>query len=230
MDDDHGDDSEILVSLMRTAASARDAPPAAFGHAEVVATSRRITHRRRMLVAGAAGLVVIAGLGTTAVLPIVNRDAASSTVAGAPVPSAAPDRAPAAAGEAPTAPGRFESAPAAPPEQASPGDCGTQQDPELRALVFEVFPQVAGAAAAPVTQSCRGPGERAVHLQVSDGDATGILTVVSTPRNGSPPRGDASAPTASGGRVTVSVRSTGGGPAPFADDMGSLAAKLGPRL
>jgi hypothetical protein len=69
-----------------------------------------------------------------------------------------------------------------------------------------------------------------VHLQLRDGDRTGILTVVYTPKGGASPGGDQTASTASGGRVGVSLKATGDGPAPFADQVGGLAAKLGPRL
>lgn len=281
-------DDETLVALMRTAATAQDAPPAAFGHAEIVATSQRITRRRRMVVAGAAGLVLLAGIGSAAALPLLNRNGASSTVAEAPAAPAQGDATDRPSGEAGAAPEQASQTPGRPLERAapgtgpaaprsaqpggapdaggsppdggrdaapktgaprapssasggastysgpglgpSPGSCGSQQDPELRAVLDEVFPKVAGASQAMVTQSCRAPGERAVHLEVSDGEKSGLLTVVSTPKGGAPPGGDASAPTASGGRVVVSVEATGGGAAPFAGDVDKLAADLGPRL
>jgi hypothetical protein len=53
-------DERQLSELFRDAAEG--GPPASFGHAEVVARSRRITARRRMAVAGSAlGLVLVAG-------------------------------------------------------------------------------------------------------------------------------------------------------------------------
>ncbi len=303
--DDHIDDSDTLMALMRTAASVHDTPPAEFGHADVLATSHRITRRNRMIAAGAAGLVLIAGIGTATALPILNRNGESSTVAEAPrAPTTAPAGAPAqdsaspfSAGPAQPAPpgprapervlpvpGQEAPAPVVPPEptpgaQDSPpapneppasgsgggprtleprnepaqpggpqpsegsgggyappglgpssGDCGKQQDPELRSVVTDVFPQASGASNASTIQSCRPAGERAVHLQIEDGEKTGILTVIYTPKGGASPGGDQTATTASGGRVGVSLKATGDGPAPFADEVGGLASRLAPQL
>jgi hypothetical protein len=305
---DEFDGSDKLVALMRSAAAVQDAPPAAFDHSDVLATSHRITRRHRMIAAGATGLVLIAGLGTAAVLPMLQNGGGNSTsVAEAPrtptpPPAAAPEPTqgeqfappPAVSGTAASAtPGQAApgpvSAPAqepapAPLEAPQPGgdaeppaasggdgateapaigggepptkggghddeprneprpppaqgggvgppaaDCGSQQDPGLRAIVDGVVPEAAGAPAAPVTQSCLPNGGKAVHVEITKGGATGILTVVFSPKGGSAPSG-ATATTASGGTVGVSVRSTGDGPAPYADEVGRLASELASRL
>ena len=63
-----GDDR--LAGLFHAAASDVGAPPPRFDHGDVVATSRRITARRRSaVVGGAVALLVVAGVGTVATLP-----------------------------------------------------------------------------------------------------------------------------------------------------------------
>lgn len=237
---------------------AAGAPPPGFDHARVVAASRRVTARRRATVlATAAALVVVAGIGVAAaVLPdrgdrtsaasapaeVVpeggvpqagvpgadDREAdADPPVAGAPEP-AVPEDSDAAAAEA--GPG-----PAGPP--LGPGDpeaCANRQDPAVRALVEQVFPEVAGATEAAVTMECRPGGERGLALEVVDDGRRGLLSVTYLPPGESTafaPYGP-SAPTASGGTVVVSSTSTepGGGAPPFADRLEALTAFLAERL
>ncbi|MGI5126964.1 hypothetical protein ACQEVB_09150 [Pseudonocardia sp. CA-107938] len=298
------DGSDKLVALMRAAASVQDAPPPAFDHSDVLAGSHRITRRNRMIAAGATGLVLIASLGTAAVLPMLSgADGPSSTVAEAPrTPTTAPAAAPAAPSSelfapapAPSA-GARSAAPAQPapkeapapspaPQAPPPGDggpppppaptgggarddrgsggvkpdngaghgggvkprdepaepqpaegggaggnpppaqgCQAGQAPNLSAIVSEVVPEASGGS-----QSCRSNGDSALDVRITKDGKTGILTVVFSPNGGGTPSGT-TATTASGGTVGVSVRSTGDGPAPYADELGRIASELASRL
>ena len=67
-------DEDRLAELFRAAASDAGAPPPGFDHGDVVATSRRITARRRSaVIGGAVALLVVAGVGTVAALPRATR-------------------------------------------------------------------------------------------------------------------------------------------------------------
>jgi len=310
------DDGDELVALLRSTASVHDAPPPSFGYADVLEGSRRITRRNRVIAASVVGVVLLGGVGTSVALPLVNREAFSTTIAEAPLtatsvpqpgsavpgpvapgsgpgsaqeslpaesaPEAGPDPGPAsgpADAAAPAQPAHPAPQPPADPPAPAPGSpapqpapspvdpapdtgtapkphsapsadrgtpratppgrpgpsalgprdtCGSQQDPELRALVDEVFAPARGAPAAPVTYVCRPQGERAVHVEISDGSKKGVLTVVFSSKAGGT-SGDATARTASGGQVSVSVRGDGG-PAPYADRMSRLVKDLAPRL
>ncbi|WP_344253339.1 hypothetical protein, partial [Pseudonocardia hydrocarbonoxydans] len=122
------------------------------------------------------------------------------------------------------------------PVPLGPGttECAQRQDPQLRAVLEEVLPEVAGAVEAAVTTDCRPGGERGVSLEVSDGGTAGLLTVEYLPPG--EPAGPTSGPsavaaTASGGTVVVGSRGEGPGtPAPFADRLDATAADLAPRL
>jgi hypothetical protein len=232
-------DEQEMTAAFRDAA--RDAPPAGFDVAEVLAGSRRVTVRRRAALAGAGlAVVALAGVGVTAGLGA--RDAGDPTSAAAPAAAPAGDAAggPAApegdaAGAAAPAP---EAARAAPPPAApgavaplGPGttDCADRQDPALRSLVDQALPAVAGAAEAPTTQECRPGGERGVVVEV-DG---GVLSVTYLPPGATPrlTEGATAAPTASGGTVLVFSRPTrAGDPAPLADEVAGAVAYLAPRL
>jgi len=295
------DGGEKLVALMRSAASVQDAPPAAFDHSDVLAGSHRIARRHRMIAAGATGLVLIAGLGTAAVLPMLQSNNGSSTsVAGAPHPTPTPPAAAPAPAEAtpfgagptqpvppgPRAPDRVlpvPSQPAPAPHQApqpaqQPGDGGSQpppasgggsaeapdsggggkptkgngaqsdiaprneagepaqggagpqpgcqsgQAPNLSAIVGDVVPEASGGS-----QSCRSNGDSAVQVAITKDGRRGTMTVVFSPKGGGTP-GGTTATTASGGKVGVSVQSTGDGPAPYADELGRIASELTARL
>jgi hypothetical protein len=305
------DGGDKLVALMRTAASVQDAPPSAFDHSDVLAGSHRITRRHRMMAAGATALVLIASLGTAAVLPMLQSNNGNSTsVAEAPRTTPPPPGAPAEGGATPLSaaptqpvppgprapdrvlPGPGQPAPvpapapqpepqpqpppndggaAPPPTPASgggathepgaggggkpntggghrpggtdprdePGEpaeggtggtgpppqgCLSGQAPDLRAIVGDVVPEASGGS-----QSCRSNGDSALQAEITKDGKTGTLTVVFSPKGGGSP-GGTTATTASGGKVGVSVRSTGDGPAPYADELGRIASDLAARL
>ena len=99
MTGDTGDDDR-LAGLFREAASDGGAPAPGFDHGDVVATSRRITARRRSaVIGGALALFAVAGIGTVVALP---RGDTSTVSAAAPAP--AQRAADAAAPPAPAAP------------------------------------------------------------------------------------------------------------------------------
>jgi hypothetical protein len=99
MTGDTGDDDR-LAGLFREAASDGGAPAPGFDHGDVVATSRRITARRRSaVIGGAVALFAVAGIGTVVALP---RGDTSTVSAAAPAP--AQRAADAAAPPAPAAP------------------------------------------------------------------------------------------------------------------------------
>ena len=84
MTGDTGDDDR-LVGLFREAASDGGAPAPGFDHGDVVATSRRITARRRSaVIGGAVALFAVAGIGTVVALP---RGDTSTVSAAAPAPA-----------------------------------------------------------------------------------------------------------------------------------------------
>ena len=211
-------DDDKLTALFRDAAGTP--PPSGFGHGDVTAASRRITARRRaVLVTGAVVLAAVAGIGSAVVLP---RDTgtATSAASGAAAPQAdSAERAP-----------DGQNLAAAP---VAAGGCANLQDPVLRALLDQALPQVTGAPAAVTADVCRPGGERYVSVEVTDGDATGVLSVSVLPAGTTPslPPGDhRSAPTASGGTVVVSSTPVGGGPAPYARRLPGLLADLAAKL
>jgi hypothetical protein len=103
MTGDTGDDDR-LAGLFHAAASDTGAPPPRFDHGDVVATSRRITARRRSaLVGGALAVLVVAGVGTAVTLPRGQSSALSAAAPAAPAPrdaASAPGPPPAAAPQA----------------------------------------------------------------------------------------------------------------------------------
>lgn len=232
-------DDERLVALFRDAAGT-DLPPSAFDHDRVVTASRRITARRRSAVLGGAmALLVVAGVGVAAALPSRSGDAASTAAApaSAPGPEALAESAPsdegrdAAVPDVPVAPlPEFDGTPLGP----GTTECADRQDPQLRAYVEQVLPEVVGAPVAGITMECRPGGERGVNVEVDDAGATGLLTVqylppgeVPGPVSGS----SAQALTASGGTVVVSSSGAGpGAPVPFEGRLDTVATFLAPRL
>ena len=239
------DHDDRLAALFREAASTT-APPPAFDHDAVVTRSRKVTARRRSaLLGGAMALLVVAGVGTAVSLPLGD-DAGSTAAAPASAPEA--ERAGGAAGAAPApyaaSPEADSSVPDAlrgvPPFTGvplgpGPAECAPRQDPELRALVEQVLPEVAGAPEAAVTQECRPGGERGVNLEVDDAGAAGLLTVEyrppGAPVDAGPGAVSATAPTASGGTVVVRSQGSGpGAPVPFEGRLDTAAAFLAPRL
>lgn len=217
-------DDDTIAALFRDAAA--DAPPAGFGHDQVLADSRRITARRRSaLIGAAAALVVVAGaaIGIGVVRTEQTADSAAMPT------SASAESAPGSAADT------LEGGPAAAartPLGPSPSECGGGQDPDLRALVDAALPEVAGAPEAATTQQCRPAGERRTSLEVVDAGATGLLNVIYLPPGSIPavPEGTVLRTTASGGSVLVSARGEQGGEVPFADDVEALADALAPQL
>jgi hypothetical protein len=232
-------DDERLAALFRDAAS--DAPPAAFGHDDVVATSRRITARRRTAVVAAAAVVGLVGLGAAIALP--QQYAKETSAAAAPV--AAPEAAggPAldssgsdaanssggAAGDSTGGPGSGSVdrsgvpmiVPVAPPAASTPG-CADPHDAGLRALVVQVLPEVAAAPDAPSADVCLPPAQRYLSVEIA-GD---VLAVSYYPPGSTPALepGALSAPAGSGGTVVVS------GPEALADRLPALLELLAARL
>jgi hypothetical protein len=230
---EHGEADEArIAALFRDAASG--APPPAFDAAQVVATSRRITRRRRSAVAGAAlAVLAVAGVGVVAGIG-GPRDATVTAASGqaadqaAPGAGAAGDAARAAAPAAPAAPNAAVP-PVGPPLGPGTRECADRQDPALRTLVDQALPEVVGASEAATTMECRPGGERGVALEVGGG----VLVVTYLPPGPvtEPPDGARSAPTASGGTVLVSSRADrSGDAAPFADRLDAVVAYLAPRL
>ena len=217
-------DDEKLAAAFR--AAAQDAPEAGFGRDDVLAGSRRIAKRNRMLLTGgiAAAAIVLAG-GVTAGL-VLSRDTGSVTSAAAPARDSSAGSA--GGGLVP------EAGPSVP---NSGGGCANPQDPALRQLVNAALPALASAGEAPTTMLCRVGGGREVHLEVTDGSSTGLFSVVFTPAGETAPSDtavgwvSAEATTASGGTLTVtSAASADSGGVPYADDVPALAATLAPRL
>lgn len=237
-------DDDRLAALFRDAASDTAAPPSRFDHDDVVAASRRITARRRSALAGAAVAVfAVVGVGAVVVVPGLRGDDATST-------AAAPNAASEEAGDAVAPDAAQLAAPGAelpealrdlPPFTGVPlgpgtAECADRQDPALRAFVEQVLPEVVGAPEAATTMVCRPGGERGVNLEVQDAGAPGLLSVVYLPpgdqdRTEAAGASSASAGTASGGTVTVSVRPVErGAPVPFVGRLETAAAFLAPRL
>jgi hypothetical protein len=243
---EHGEADEArIAALFRDAASG--APPPGFDATQVVATSRRITRRRRSAVAGAAlavlavvGVGVVAGLGgpSDTTVTASSGQAADSAASGSEAGSGGAARAAApeiaggsGAGPALAAPvpGSSPVAPIGTPLGAGTGGCADRQDPALRALVDQALPEVVGAPEAATTLECRPGGERGVALEVPGG----LLTVTYLPPGPvtEPPDGARTAPTASGGTVVVASRADrAGDAAPLADRLEPAVAYLAPRL
>ncbi|GAA3071947.1 hypothetical protein GCM10010464_40040 [Pseudonocardia yunnanensis] len=226
-------DDQELGALFRAAASDSGAPPPAFDHDSVLRASRRVTTRRRLLMAGGAiAVFALAGVGVAVALP--GSPGNGTTVA---APMSAGDRAPrpATPQDAAGAAGRAAegAVPLSPPLGPGNTECADRQDPAVRALVDQVLPEVAGAPEAATTMECRPGGERGVAVEASEGGATGLLSVRYLPPGveAELPPGAVSEPTASGGTVIVSSSSSEvGTPAPFTGRLASVAQYLAPRL
>ena len=223
-------EDERIAGLFRAAASDSGAPPPRFDHGDVVATSRRITARRRSaVIGGAVALLVVAGVGTVVALPRGHTDALTAAAPAAPAQDASGSGARAGQAAAPEAAGGAGSGGAAqPPAQAGiplgPGTttCADRQDPALRALVVQALPEVAGARAAATTDICLPGTQRYVSLELGGG----VLTVAYLPPGTTPSlaEGASSAVTASHGTVVVT-------PAPgYGDRVPALLGYLASRL
>lgn len=240
-------DDDRLAALFRDAATSSDPPPPGFDLDRVVATSRRITARRRSAVLGGAmALLVVAGVAVA--LPTFS---GAGDVSSAAAPAAAPPQGEAAPevaaepyvapdgpvpGEAATVPEALRDVPpfTGVPLGPSAAECAPRQDPDLRAYVEQVLPEVVGAPEAAVTTECRPGGERGVSLDVDDAGTAGLLSVLYLPPGAAvPPTSGAiaQAATASGGTVVVGARGAGAGTAvPFEGRLDTAAAFLAPRL
>ena len=156
---EHGEADEArIAALFRDAASG--APPPGFDATQVVATSRRITRRRRSAVAGAAlavlavvGVGVVAGLGgpSDTTVTAASGQAADSAASGPGAGSEGAARAAAPEAAAPDAAGSPLAPSAAEPVPARrSGRCGGAADrcparPRHRRLRGPAGPGVAGA-------------------------------------------------------------------------------------
>ncbi|MBN9111918.1 MAG: hypothetical protein J0I34_24435 [Pseudonocardia sp.] len=214
-----------LTDMLRTAAPTT-APPAGFGIDDVVRASQKATARRRSAVAGGVAAVVLVLGGVTVGIAATGGGAetASSAAGGAPNlergDAAVPPNA-----AAPTVPGPSDTG------------CVPMQDPGLRALLNEALPPVANAREAAVPMVCKQGGGREVALEVDDGPAHGVLSVVFTPAGEPVEDGQpvgwarAGSPTASGGYVAVtSVSDSDSGAIPFESQLATVASALAPRL
>ncbi|ODU01034.1 MAG: hypothetical protein ABS81_21765 [Pseudonocardia sp. SCN 72-86] len=213
-----------LTDMLRTAVPPA-APPAGFGVDDVVRASKKATARRRSAIAGgaAAAVLVLGGIGVAVTVSNSAGETATSSAAGG-------------------APNLERGDAAAPPNAAAPTvpsdtGCVPMQDPALRALLDEALPQVANAREAAVPMVCKQGGGREVHLEVDDGPAHGLLTVVFTPAGEAVDDGQpvgwarAGSPTASGGYVTVTaVSDSDSGAIPFESQLAMVASALAPRL
>jgi hypothetical protein len=238
-----------LAAVFRDAADGAPAP--GFDAGDVVTASRRITRRRRSMLAGAAlAVLAVVGVGSTAGLrggaggsetvtassagaadERAEAGAADADGSAAAERAAAPQAAPVPGAAAASPDGALmgAAAPAGAPLGPGTGECADRQDPALRALVEQVLPEVVGAPEAMTTQECRPGGERDLALEVPGG----LLSVTYLPPAATPKLVDGArvAPTASGGTVVVASRpGQAGEPAPFASRLDALVADLAPRL
>jgi hypothetical protein len=241
-------DDDRLAALFQAAASDPAAPAPGFDHQDVLSASRRITARRRSaLVGGAIALFAVVGVGAAVALP---DDPSSTTSAAAPaVADQAGGGRAAAAPEAPPAPeaaARESAGDAAASQLAAPGptpagtplgpgngSCADRQDPQLRAYLEQVLPEIIGAPAAASTDECLPGTERYVTVEAQDGPRSGLFGVSYLPPGTIPklPAGAVTATTASGGTVIVHTGPMDGTvPPPFLDRLGAVAEFLAPRL
>ena len=188
-----------LVDLLRTAAPGQP-PPAGFGHASVLAASRRLGQRRQRRVAGGvtAVVVLLAG-GAVAVLGRGpgQETAASSAVAASS--SAAAGQVPAEGVTPPSAlPAPTPGASSVGPELLRAGTCGPV-DRAVHAALVGVFPEVAAQQPLAVDQPCP-PGTTGVRVVLAVAGRVEVLVgPAAVPSSG--PTGTAS--TAGGRTVTV---------------------------
>ncbi|HEY2202899.1 MAG TPA: hypothetical protein VGH99_00285 [Pseudonocardia sp.] len=223
--------TELLADADERAAASM--PPSSFGHADVLAKSRRVGERRRRRLSAVASFVVLglaaAGVAGAAVLgsPTAARPgalAAPPAVAEGtdPAAGAAPGAAPRAAapyaaqeqapGQAPAGPqARSAPAPTATPfgadKRAAASGCA-QADPRLFAQLAEVLPELRGAAPRPLSDQVGCPaGGRGLEVDVDDDGARGVLRVLFSPDGG----GMVVTGGGGGSVVTTSTSTPGGG-------------------
>lgn len=249
-------DERELAQLFEAAAD--DAPPSRFGHADVVAASRRATQRRRAGIAAGSVFAVAVLAGGVALGDglFTSRDTAEQATAGS---AAENDQQVPGGGQADSAPQRRQpselSAPgeAAPPGKTVPwpglGDgaaragCGEADGELARALATELTAADA-TAAGPVPEACP-PGARAVAVPVVDGARVGSIYLVLGPVDAALAAASTGQPvereqdgasgyqrrTASGRLLLVlSVPAVDGEQPPFAADAAALAERIGSKF
>jgi len=251
-------DERQLTELFRDAADG--GPPPSFGHADVVAASRRATARRRMATTGATALGMVVLVGSIVVgggflrdadsggagqaatagdadAPSVMEDQHGSTLSPlvAPPSDAADRNVPEAnAEQGRTASGKVVPWPGLRDDDARAG-CGPV-DRELADVLIGEFPATPTAASLAVPDQCPA-GARSAVLPVDGGAIYLVLGPVS---GDGPPdrvvtRDDGAIGyfvyTAKGnGLLVLSVPATAGGPAPYADRTQPVAEKLRQRF
>jgi hypothetical protein len=208
-------DERRLSDLLR--AAAEDAPPAGFDQHDVVAESRRVTHRRRVVAGAAAAVlgVVVAGGIVAGVLTGARGPTGSTAAAPASAPTA--DQRGAEQGGA-----AEQAAPGLPPSASCP------VDEALAADVAAVYPPAAGRPVRPVPLPCP-PGTRAVQVSLPDGE---LRVVVGPPeRVAELPAGpdSALARTPSRWLVIASAIRTPDGPGPDPATLASIANAVAAR-
>lgn len=230
-------DERRLTELFQDAAdqAGHNAPPASFGHEDVVAGSRRAQQRARRLQTGAIAVVVVglaaAGVITTGVL---NTSSGGSTTLAEPAPAASPE---AESDGAPGADSRV-AAPFSAEKRDASNSCAVP-DRALFDQLAALMPAVRGATPRPVSDDAYCPdGARGVEVDVTDGDAHGTLRVLLSPpgslgggsniQTGGGSQSTSTSSTHGGGSLSVTSTSRSGD-APFEDDLDDLADKLAAR-
>ncbi|MBY8848083.1 hypothetical protein [Saccharothrix longispora] len=250
-------DEQKLSELFRDAT--RDAPPASFDVGEVRAASARATARRRSAVAVGSALAVVLVFGGVVVSANLFANTAGDTAAavsaeGAPPPDvtrfgdaqapalpedAAPDRSggmpPRSVPDDPSTQGDEPLGTADRPTVGrTPGGC-VEVDRELAVALADELPVARGLQPAPAAANCP-VGARGASYLVRDGGTTGTVSVVVAPAGTSDLAVDPSvrfqsSPTPGGEELYVlSEPAAGSSVAPFADELASLAQRLGDRF
>lgn len=245
-------DERRLAELFRDAAG--DAPPASFDEHDVATESRRVTRRRRSMLAGGSGVAVVAlaaglllgpgGFGHT--LGGGTQGAASApAVRGGPVQ---PDQSPfGPAVEGPAARGT-DSFPSSSPAQGGgkvggvgPNAGSTRigcgpTDREVAVALAGELPSVGAPTTVTPGLTCGGTTRAATYL-VRDGAATGYVTAVLSPRADPATltmRGGvlSSTGTSASGKwqVTVVGEPAGGQVPPLADRLGAVERAIAARF
>ena len=226
-------DDQKLAELFRAAAA--DAPPAAFDAQDVATASRRITARRRSVIAGGsalAGVVLVVGLvvGFVGVGHTGGNEMSAGSAGAGGSRAATAD----ANHAQPMLPNEDFSAPT--PKQGGGGDGKTGSNPagcgptdgQLAAALAHELPSVGAPAAIPDTITCPA-NTRAAAYQVTGG-TVGVL-LVPAGRTGlkvdpavitSPQRAG------SGATLIVFSQPAGTGTAPEVDHLAAIATALAP--
>lgn len=230
-------DEQKLADLFRAAAA--DAPPAAFDAHDIAAASRRITARRRSLVAGGsamAGAVLVVGLvvGFGGVGHTGGSEASAGSAGGSRAATTDANRA------RPMLPNEDFSAPT--PKQggdgggktgSNPAGCGPT-DGQLAAALANELPSVGAITPIPDTISCPADTRSAAY-QVTGG-TVGVLLVPATSATGlkvDPKVTTSPQQTKSGATLIVFSQSTAAtqtATPPEADRLTTIASALAPNF